>query len=396
MPANLDSITFLTGDFDILFPKGMVKVLPPFSETAITFLEKLSKEILKDSRTKNFSDVTSYAFWIRKASIEKNKQFLNINTNRIGRGIAFHIAPSNVPVNFAVSFTYSLLAGNMNIVRVSNKNFEQVNIICDSINKICKQITEIKNLVNVIRYEHNEEITQAISDICDIRVVWGGNNTINSIRKAQLPPRAIELTFADRHSFLIINADKYLQMNPDEIAQRFYIDTYYTDQNACSSPRLVVWTGSNTKKAKEIFWNSLEKLVKNKYSLTDIQAVDKLDKFCQFAISHKKIKIIQKSNYLLRVEINEVFEDLMDFKGNSGYFYEYSTNNLFDLSPLLTKPCQTISYCGIEKKLIRDFIFKLGCVGVDRIVEIGKTMEESFIWDGYNMIEAMSRIIYLR
>ena len=396
MQANLSDITFLTGSSSILDSKFNIKVLPTFSQLSISFLELLSKEILKDKRAKNFSDVTSYAFWIRKASIMKNKQLLKIDENRIGRGIAFHIAPSNVPVNFAVSFTSSLLAGNLNIVRVSNKDFEQVNIICEAINRTHEQMPEMKNYLNVIRYSHSEDITSLISAKSDIRVVWGGNNTIEAIRRAPLPPRAIEMTFADRHSFLIINSDKYLEANYKEIAEKFYIDTYYTDQNACSSPRLVIWVGNNIGTAQALFWDNLEKLVKEKYNLTDIQAVDKLDKFCQYAISHKNIRRIQKSNYVVRVIIDKIREDLIDCKGNSGFFYEYCTNNIEDIIPILTKPCQTISYFGIDKNYLKSFIFNQGSVGVDRIVEIGKTMEESFIWDGYNMIEAMSRIIYVR
>lgn len=48
--------------------------------------------------------------------------------------MALHIAPSNVPVNFAVSMTSSLLAGNCTVVRVSSKRFLQVDVICEAIN----------------------------------------------------------------------------------------------------------------------------------------------------------------------------------------------------------------------------------------------------------------------
>ncbi len=50
--------------------------------------------------------------------------------------MALHIAPSNVPVNFAVSFTSALLAGNASVVRVSNKEFVQVDIIADALNAL--------------------------------------------------------------------------------------------------------------------------------------------------------------------------------------------------------------------------------------------------------------------
>ena len=53
---------------------------------------------------------------------------------RLGRGCVFHISPSNVPVNYAYSLVVGLLTGNTNIVRISSKDFPQVEII----NKLMK------------------------------------------------------------------------------------------------------------------------------------------------------------------------------------------------------------------------------------------------------------------
>lgn len=39
-------------------------------------------------------------------------------------------------------------------------------------------------------------------------------------------------------------------------------------------------------------------------------------------------------------------------------------------------------------------MFDKGVRGVDRIVELGQTMGLEFIWDGYKMIETMSRFVY--
>ena len=60
--------------------------------------------------------------------------------------------------------------------------------------------------------------------------------TIAEMRKSPLPPRAKEITFADRHSILVLNADAVLKAeNIDRLAQDFYNDTFFSDQNACRS-----------------------------------------------------------------------------------------------------------------------------------------------------------------
>ena len=372
-----------------------VPALPTFSNQAIAFLADLSRELLKDVRTRQYVDVVSYAYWIRKASIENvRSKHLDYHC-RLGRGVAFHIAPSNVPVNFAVSMTSSLLAGNCTLIRVSNKQFPQVDIICEAMNKLLETVyANMKPYFCLIRYEHSDDITRELSAICDVRVIWGGNKTIETIRQAPIPPRAIEMAFADRHSIAIINSDEYLKGDSKEIAKGFYTDTYYSDQNACSSPRLVVWMGNSINTAKERFWNELEVLVRNEYEMKAIQAVDKYTSVCMLGMKEKNQHLVSKDNYVVRVEVDTLKTDLMDYKNGGGYFFEYSANKLEEIEPILTKQCQTISVYGIDKDAVKQLVFDKGVRGVDRIVELGQTMGLEFIWDGYKMIETMSRFLY--
>ena len=395
MQINSSDLEFLVGDYNILENMQKTPALPMFSEPAVDFLATLSREILKDKRSRSNIDVMSYAYWIRKASIESTKEKHLDRKNRIGRGVAFHVAPSNVPVNFAVSMTSSLLAGNATIIRVSNKRFEQVDIICQAMNRILNsEHKNIRNHLCLLRYEHSEQITQELSNICDVRVIWGGNNTINTIRKASLPPRAIEMAFADRHSLAIINSNVYLKENSDDVAKDFYTDTYYTDQNACSSPRLVVWVGDKVEEARSLFWEKLHILVNSDYEMRPIQAVDKFTSLSMLGMGHNGVKLVSKDNMVMRVEVESLYPELMEYKNGGGYFFEYKAKSLDEVVPILTKQCQTISVLGIEKQEILDLVYKHGVRGVDRVVDLGQTMGLEFIWDGFKMIETMSRFIY--
>lgn len=395
MQINSDDLQFLVGSYDVLATMPQTPALPMFSECAVNFLADLSREILKDKRSRNNVDVMSYAYWIRKASIEAVKEKHLDRNSRIGRGVAFHVAPSNVPVNFAVSMTSSILAGNATIIRVSNKRFEQVDIICDAMNKILNnEHKDMRNYFCIIRYEHSDTITQELSSICDVRIIWGGNKTINTIRKASLPPRAIELAFADRHSLAIINSNAYLKENPDEVAKGFYTDTYYSDQNACSSPRLVVWMGDKIEEARELFWGKLNALVRNDYEMKPIQAVDKFTSLSMLGMGHDGARLVSDNNMVVRVEVEKLYPELMNYKNGGGYFFEYQAKELEEIVPVLTKQCQTISVLGVEKQEILDVVYRYGVRGVDRVVALGQTMGLEFIWDGFKMIETMSRFIY--
>ena len=156
-----------------------------------SFLNELSKRIRSDNEASLFSDVMALAFWCRKGNIEKLKDDYKSNKKRIGRGLAFHITPSNVPINFAFSYFFGLLSGNSNIVRIPSKKFPQVDIICRIIKEVLQEdeYKLIKDDTTMITYKRDDSITSYFSSICDCRIVWGGNETIKSIRSMPIMER---------------------------------------------------------------------------------------------------------------------------------------------------------------------------------------------------------------
>ena len=126
-------MSLLTDKIDVLVGKisnlDITSPQKPFFKDALQFLGELSEEILADKEAKLFPDVISFGFWCRKSNLFKlSEEYLKIS-NRLGLGVVFHITPTNVPVNFAFSYAFSILAGNSNIVRVPSKNFKQIEII---------------------------------------------------------------------------------------------------------------------------------------------------------------------------------------------------------------------------------------------------------------------------
>jgi hypothetical protein len=304
-----------------------------------------------------------------------------------------------VAVNFAYSMVVGLLAGNANIVRLPSKEFEQVDIICAAINAVLKGDSKIKSYLVMVKYGHDQAITDTLSLLCDTRVIWGGNQTIHIIRQSVLKPRATEFCFADRYSIGVINADAYLDM-PDKkaIAQKFYNDTYMNDQNACTSPKMVIWMGESVRTAQDVFWKELHNFLAIKYKMQAVQAVDKLDALYKFAATKQerydaKFVATENDNLVTRVAVKSISEDLMDRSCNSGFFFEYVTNDLKDLLPICKTELQTIGVLGITKEIIISFIKENRPKGIDRVVPIGTTLNFDLIWDGYDLINQMSREI---
>ena len=391
-----DKITFLTGDAECLKMLSQIPAIKPFDESVVNFLNDLSKNIMSNVSSRTYSDVITFAFWIRKASVLKIKEKYNFNDKnlRFGRGAAFHIAPSNVPVNFAYSLVSGLITGNSNVVRIPSKDFMQTKIIVDSINKTLLEYENLRPYIVLVRYERDRRINDALSYLCDTRIVWGGDATIAEIRKSELPARSTEILFSDRYSLAIINSDKYMELtNKERFAEDFYNDTYFTDQNACTSPRMVVWIGNSKEKAKKLFWENLHNLVSKKYTFQPIQSIDKLVNGYLSAIAFSNSKIENSDdNLIVRVKVSDLSENVMELMQNSGFFFEYDCDDIMALRNVCNdKRCQTVGLLGDSEDIIP--LIESGIKGVDRIVPIGKTMDFNLIWDGYDLFAQLTRII---
>ncbi len=391
----LQNVQFLVGDQDTVREITDMPAQRPFATQLLSFLEELSKVLRQEEDAKKYGDVMTFAFWIRKSSLLKMKETYQIAKPFVyGKGVLFHIAPSNVPVNFAYSLVTGLLAGNANIVRVSSKEFPQVTIITNAINQVLLSYPELKSYIVCLRYDRNREINDLFSSLADVRVIWGGDQTIAEIRKSPLPPRSGEVLFADRYSFAVIDSDYYLAQNDKEqVALDFYNDTFYSDQNACTSPRLVVWTGTQIEAAKALFWNHLHTLVKKKYQFQEIQGVNKLTSASLAAVREPDVKVrTQGDNFIYRIELNHVTADSIYPLENSGFFYEYHCQDLLELKEFCNdKRCQTCVYFGKKETLFP--LLESGIKGIDRVVPMGKSMDFQLIWDGYSLIDSLTRRI---
>ena len=390
MQLSFKGLQYVVGTPEIVENMQNVRRLRPFDCDVISFLNDLSSELRKN---RGYPDVATFGFWCRKAALLQEKEKYDDVSERFGKGIVFHSTPSNVPVNFAFSFAAGLLAGNANIVRLPGKPFEQAGIISDAISRLLGH--NHKNMapyIAFVKFPPMKEISDAFSALCNVRVIWGGDMTVDELRQSKIPARTTEITFADRHSIAVIDADAYLaEERKDAVIQNFYNDTYYSDQNACTSPRIIFWKGDKTAEAKADFWKRVHGLVIEKYSLAPVQSVGKLNAMYSVA-SQKKVKLENSQDMLItRLAVNEIQKDLMDYKYNSGFYFEKDIDSLDDIVNVCDIRCQTVTYFGVKEEEFRKFLEESRPIGIDMIVPMGKSMDFALIWDGYDLIRQMSR-----
>ena len=391
----MNDVNFLIGNENILnIP------MAPFADEVCDFLNDLSKEILSSSEGRLYPDLSALAFWCRKANIQKLKSQERVGKYRLGRGLCFHIAPSNIPVNFAFSYVFSLLAGNANIVRLPSKDFPQVNALIGILKKVIEKYPKIQSRTAFVKYDRNSNATEEFSKIADARMIWGGDNTIKTVKSCTTKPRCVDIAFADRYSVCILDGEKILEADEkimQRLSENFYNDTYLMDQNACSSPQIIYWLNDSSD-AREKFWNTVYETAERKYVLQDAVCVDKYTKFCEDAIDyHETIKGVKnRGNLLYRSEISVLSENIENLRGKGGYFYEYSLNDLGEFFQVVDEKYQTVTYFGINPETLALNISSHELRGIDRIVPVGQAMDIDIIWDGYDLLSQLSRIIDVR
>lgn len=362
------------------------KIKNIFCDEILDFLDSLSKSLMKH---KEYSDLVSLGFWCRRANMLKESR--NYDKSRRGRGIVLHLAPQNIPLNFAYSLISGLISGNANIVRIPFREYTQVNIFVNEVNTLLQQYKNLKDSIVFVRFQSKDEIFEELSKMADIRMIWGGDESINKIRQIKINPLAYDLVFGDRYSLALINSDSFLDSNNKQmIINNFYNDTYLFDQNACTSPKIIIWLGSIYKnnKAKELFYSMLlEKM--QEYKIADSKIMDKYLHFCKGAIS-LNIKAEIFTPKLIVIQTNT--DNIESLAYNSGFFIDRTIHTLQELSTILQKKAQSLIYYGLNKEQIQAII-NLDKKGLDRIVPFGKSLEFSFHWDGYDLITSLSKKI---
>jgi len=393
MQLKLNKMKIVLGNCNLKKPKlGNI-----FDNNIIDMFRELSKHILNSKECKKFPDLIFFGFWCRKSNLENlKKKYINQN-NRLGRGLLFHVTPSNVPTNFIYSMVFGLLSGNSNVIRLPSKNYIQIQILCKILKKVFlkKKYKKISERVLLIKYEKSDNISAELSKIADGRVLWGSDETVINFKTFFTKPRSVDVIFPNRYSISIINSDQLSNLSQLEIynlALKFYNDAYTMDQFGCSSPNTVFWLGKNNKKIK-IFWEQLKKIVNSKYSFNLSEANKKMSKLMEFTFNEKNTIKLKIDNFNL-VRLNHEKINLPKYKNiGFGTFVEIKLKNIDSIKKYCSKELQTITQFGLSSDLIKKMILKNNIKGIDRIVPLGRAFDLGLEWDGIDVIYSLSRTI---
>ncbi len=359
-----------------------INIEKPFSKNILEKIVLFSNKLLKGNYLPEFKYL---AFFFRKANLENWKRRY-YRKNLFPYGITFHIVPTNVPNIFLFSSFFSILTGNIAIVRISSKILHQLKFILE----ILKESDLLNKRLFIVSYpSEKENLTIKLSNISHVRFIWGGNETVEKIKKLSENSYLKDITFPDRYSVSFINVD-YLFSLKKEIQKRFFenfikdIITFY--QLACSSPRMVFLKGKEKTLKKFI-----KELLKFNLNLPE-EIINKKLKNIMILSTSSNIEKIYK-NTLQNLVLLKIKKKCDLFYKNlfiGGILLFKKVKSIKEIEEYIPKNIQTFTHFSKRKPNISKFNIK-----PLRIVKVGEALNFCHIWDGYNIIlENLKTIVY--
>ncbi|MCX9156156.1 hypothetical protein OPU71_08470 [Niveibacterium sp. 24ML] len=380
------------------------RTLQAFDTRTLAFLTDFSTRLLQDHALRSAPELVALGYWFRPAAVEVLRQrHARLAASGVlrPRGVVFHVAPANVDAVFVYSWFLSLLCGNRNIVRISRRDNAHRATLLQLLADTLAAHPHIAACNAVLAYERDDAISAELSARCGLRVVWGGNETVAHFRRIPLPPLATELVFPDRQSWALLDAASLINADDDTIsrlASAFHNDAFWFSQQACSSPRAVVWIGATTQvaQAKNRFWQAVrEELARRGETPDASELANRLVAAHRAAAAGDVKPHGSLSDWPLRLDADTFTPELRGGHCGYGLFYEITRAHLGDTRDLFVAADQTVAYFGFERAALTDWVQTLPDRAVDRVVPIGDALRFGDCWDGHDLLMAFSRHVVI-
>jgi hypothetical protein len=376
----------------------------PFHESVLEAIVDFSRRIFYDAQARRYSEMLALAHWMRKSEMVRlSEEFRSLQRHDrvlVPHGLVFHLPPRNVDTMFVYSWLLAALTGNRSVIRLSPERSESTSILARILRETLAEAEEpARGGTIIVSYGHEVEPTEMLSSLCDVRVIWGGDQTIESVRRSPLAPHAKELTFCDRFSVSAIRAEAYVALPEEErdgLTDQFFNDCFWFDQLACSSPRLVVWCGTaeETQAASSDFFTRVAGCIeRRRYVLPAAVSMQKLVYACS-AILSSSVQECRRYKGLTVLTLASLACFPRSHPGG-GLFFEAHLESLLELTCFLGRQDQTLTWFGFTPEELRALVRSLNGRAIDRIVPIGQALQFHRYWDGYDLLQELCRSVHL-
>ncbi len=377
----------------------------PFAPPAVELVAALAAALMRDPVARQHPELMSLGFFLRRAELATLARTIEAAPPaaqvRMPLGLIFHVPPANVDTIFAYTWLLSLLCGNRDVVRLSSRPSPVVEAVLGHAARLLALPAHAGTAARtaIVRYGHDDAVNRALSAACDLRVIWGGDDAIAALRAAPLPAHARDLTFPDRRSLAALRAQAILDATDDELeaaAGDFANDVFWFDQAACASPRLLVWVGSAVaaRQAGARFYPRVAAAAAARgHHLEPAHVLGKELFVHRAVLDHPVVRRSQHG--ALTILHLDAIEDAGRAHPGAGLLWEAAVADLTALTGVVGRRDQTLVHHGFDAAELRALVEALAGRGLDRLVPIGRALAFDRVWDGHDLIAALTRLVHV-
>lgn len=368
-----------------------------FSKEDIDYCQALSRVLLTSKPIKEYPDLVALAYWLRRSNIESLlAPYIQKSLMHIPVGTVFHSAPANVDSLFAYSSIVSLLCGNINIIRLSSRSGKSTDLLVAAISSLSDEYPMQNARMQLLQCKQGASELKLIVSKVDARVLWGSDASILAQRQWPMLAYARDICFGHKYSLCALDASTVLEASHEQIGRLvndFIRDNLTFAQQACSSAKAIIWVGntSDITLAQDKFWQYFRMSSLDKLRFSWRENYDAFDAAQQLSILDDSIVAYCQQGECVRLAAHQLTENQVNMHCGNGIFIEINLERLSKLLPMLQPYHQTLSCWGFDDEQIK-WLRQQACLGMDRIVSVGESLQFDLIWDGQDLIHSFSRL----
>ncbi|MBJ7549131.1 acyl-CoA reductase [Marinomonas ostreistagni] len=347
-----------------------------FASERIAFLAILSQKLLAGDYS---AALKALGFWLREAQLRQwQQEYANDDRTILAPvGRVFIVSPSNVEGLFAYSWALSYLMGNQTVVRVSEQLTDDQQALFALLESLDKQTAGLSEQA-FISYDKRSDWTQTLSQWCQLRMLWGSDQSIESIRQIVLPAQAQEWVFPDRYSVSVLHLTDADIPRLSKLSEGFARDVSTYQQQACASPKWVFWYQTD-KALQQRFWQAVNVHLDNAFPKNErLVASQYLCALGGKQVFYDNICIVEAPR-ILGIE-----QSLIGIVGQS------QINAMKAIADELPDNLQSMSVYGLNK----ENKIELACLSsVRQFSQLGQALNFDKVWDGIDLASVFSKKI---
>ncbi|WP_417552504.1 acyl-CoA reductase [Marinomonas fungiae] len=349
-----------------------------FSTERIAFLSALSQKLLSGNYS---AALKALGFWLRESQLRQwQKEYGNddkVILAPVGR--VFIVSPSNVEGLFAYSWALSYLMGNQTVVRVSEQLTDDQQALFELLNSLDTQTAGLSEQA-FISFDKRSDWTQTLSHWCQLRMLWGSDQSIESIRQIVLPAQAQEWVFPDRYSVSVLHLTEADLPKLPKLAEGFARDVSTYQQQACASPKWVFWYQTD-KALQQQFCQAVDTCLVNAFPSNErLVASQYLCALGGTQVFNGNFSVVEASSIL------GCDQSLLGVVGQT-FIDEVKV-----CSDLIPENVQSLSCFGLTKE---QKALIASCCQVRQFSPLGQALSFEVNWDGQDLIKMFARHVRL-